>query len=157
MPEPQGQSINEGQENIPQTEETQPQQTATTGTVNAVSVVETGPPITLSRADVNIEIETQLTRQLNRVAAWVISTVLAIVLGGIITAIWTMNRQVGELSGKYSSPETIINHLSDRLEKMEKENDDMKAKIHEIEIQDLKDKLKKVNEELKKLKGKNQN
>jgi predicted RNase H-like nuclease (RuvC/YqgF family) len=100
--------------------------------------------LTFSKADLNVEIETQLTRKLVVVGAWVVTSVLAVVLGAIISVLWVMNGQVNELSGKHTSSETAIQHVEKRIEGLEKENKELEEKIHQKELLDYKNEIEKL-------------
>lgn len=90
-----------------------------------------------SRSDLNVEIETQLTKTLIKIGAWVVASVLTIALGSIGTVLWNLNGDVKELSGKFSSPESVIHQIGNRADSLEKENKILNENIHKQEIDDL--------------------
>jgi hypothetical protein len=92
----------------------------------------------------NVEIETQLTKKLTTVGYWVVTSVLTLVLGSIIGSVYTMNGKLNEISGKYSSPENLIQHIGTRIEKLETENKQLIEELNRKEIEDLREQINKL-------------
>lgn len=98
----------------------------------------------IPKKDMNVEIETQLTRKLLQVGVWVVTSVMAIVIGSVITILWTLNGKVNELSGKVTSPDNVILFIGTRLDSLEKENKTLNQKIQQREIEELKEEIEKL-------------
>ncbi len=95
----------------------------------------------LTKDDISTEIDFKLTKQLLKIGVWVISTVGLLLMGTIGGAVWTMNAKVNELSGKFSSPDKLIETVSNRVQLLEDENKQLKEKIHNIELQKLQNEI----------------
>ena len=52
--------------------------------------------------------------------------------------VWNLNGDVRELNGKSSSPETIIQSINQRLEKLEESNNKLVDKNYQLEIEKMK-------------------
>lgn len=106
-----------------------------------------------TKKDIGVEIETQVTKKMTQIATWVISILLASIFGGIITALWNVNGEVRELKGMYSSPDHIIEYSSERIEYLDSVNNIMNQKLHNLELEEKDELIKKLQDNLKKEKN----
>ena len=100
--------------------------------------------LTVAKSDLTVEIETQLTKKLTQVGIWVVTSVLAVILGSVIGSLYTLNGKINELSGKYSSPDNLIQHIGTRIEKLESENKELTEKLYQKEIEELRNEINKL-------------
>lgn len=76
----------------------------------------------------------EIQKQLNRFLIYLITTILV----GVVFTIWTMNSRVSQLEGKFSSPDQTIETIGNRLQLIEKSNQDLLEKNHKLEMDRLK-------------------
>lgn len=88
------------------------------------------------KGDVSIkqEVGEQLNKYLLRGAGYLITTVL----GGLIVVAWNMNSDLNEVKGKISAPDKYLETIDERLNKLEKENNDLREKNFQLQIDKMK-------------------
>ena len=84
------------------------------------------------------EVENQLTKQVNQYIQKAITFILGTVLGTVLILLWNLNGEVHEIIGKNSSPDIIIQTLSQRLDKLEEANIKLADKNFQLEIEKIK-------------------
>jgi hypothetical protein len=99
----------------------------------------------VTRKDLGTEVESQVSKQIIKVATWVITALVFTIFGFIISHLWAINGDLHELKGKYSSPDNIIEHISARVETLEKENKILVDSLQKVEINNLKHQLSLAN------------
>jgi cell division protein FtsB len=108
--------------------------------------------ISINPNDLDFKIEFQLTKQLMKIGAGTVVAVLFVVLGWVFGEVYSINGKVNEMSGK-NSPAFVIEEMNKKLDKLEEENNDLREKIHQQEIQKLSDEIQDLKGQIKKLKG----
>ena len=100
-------------------------------------------------SNLEVRISTQVREQIRQVFIWGASLLLAVVFGGIVSALWSNNSKINEVYGKYSSPNAFIEHLDNQLDNLQKENNSLRDKIHDLENETIKLQAQKENNILK--------
>lgn len=95
-------------------------------------------PFVVNKQDLNVEIDSQVTKKIKEVTTYIVSLILAVVFGGIVSSLWIVNGEVRELKGKYTSPDNMLEIMNKRLEKIEQENKTLSIKVQQSEINKLK-------------------
>ena len=103
---------------------------------------------TVTQKNLEGEVNNQLTKQINQYIQKAITFILGTAMGTFLILLWNLNGDVHEITGKNSSPDIIIQTLSQRLDKLEEANIKLVDKNYQLEIDKIK--LENAITELKK-------
>jgi hypothetical protein len=95
------------------------------------------------------DVDSTITKQVLKAVGWVIAALAFTIFGYIISNLWIMNGELKEIKGKYSSPDNIINHISSRMENLEKINQLLNDSLQKQQLLRLQNEIN----QLKKKKG----
>lgn len=100
---------------------------------------------TITKKNLEGEVENQLTKQVNQYIQKAITFILGTVLGTLLILVWNLNGDIREMKGKSNSPDAVVQAINQRLEKLEDLNTKLMDKNFQLEIEKMKIELELSN------------